>query len=170
MSTLNFEEVDLINFPSLTKGQIAQLLHLLIPGTILLILLGVDGILDLTILSLMFWGLLYYRRPQNIGYQGGKGKTSLWWGSFPTIVLQCFLTMWGRAGNLGSYITANTGLLFSFLFMMTLSKAFFLGISFALFIAELIMFFLYFLSINNCVSSSSLLSLVFVSEQILIIL
>ena len=82
------------------------------------------------------------------------------WGSFSTIVLQCFFTMEGRAGNLGSYITANTGLLVSLLSILTLFRASFLGISFALLIAEFIILFLYFLSNKNCFNSSSLLSLV----------
>ena len=86
------------------------------------------------------------------------------------IVLQCFLTILGRAGSLGSYNTANTGLLLSFVVVVTLLSASILGIDFAFEIAELIIFFLYFLSSSNCLSSSSLLSRVSGSEQILTIL
>ena len=65
------------------------------------------------------------------------------WGSQETMVLQCFFTMEGRAGSRGSKTTAKTGLLvFSSVLKMTLSSAFFLGISLALSIAELITFFL----------------------------
>ena len=59
------------------------------------------------------------------------------------MVLQCFFTIDGRAGSLGSYITEKTGLLaFSSVFMDTLSIAFILGINFALLIAEFIMLIL----------------------------
>ena len=59
ISTLKFVAVDLTTFPSFTKGQIGQLLHLDIPGITLFGLGIVVGIFDLTSLSLMFWGLLW---------------------------------------------------------------------------------------------------------------
>ena len=165
MSTVQLVAVALTVFPSLTKGQIGQLLHFVIPGMILLGLFwGVVGTFERIILSLMFWGLLYATR-------GGRGKTSFKWGSFSIIVLQCFFIIFGRAGSLGSYKTAKIGLfIFSSGLMVTFSRAFFLGISFAFVMAELIMCFLSFLSSNNCLSSSNLLSRVSGSEQILIIL
>ena len=137
ISTVKLVAVALTVFPSLTKGQIGQLLHFDIPGITLLGLFCIAaGIFERIILSLIFWGLLY-------ATSGGRGKTSFRWGSFSTIVLQCFFMMLGRAGSRGSYKTAKIGLLLlSWGLKVTFSRAFFLGISFALFIAELIKFFL----------------------------
>ena len=65
-------------------------------------------------------------------------------GHLLSLFSSAFFTILGREGNLGSYITANTGLLAETecLLILTLSRAFFLGIDFALLIAELIILFL----------------------------
>ena len=44
--------------------------------------------------------------------RGGSGNTSLNFGSWVVIDLQCFLTIWVIEGSLGSYSITNTGLWF----------------------------------------------------------
>ena len=76
----------------------------------------------------------------------------------------------GSEGSLGSKVTAKTGLLEVDFFLVTLSRAFHLGIDFAFSIAASIIFGLYFLEIKSSFSSESLWSRCSGSEQILMIL
>ena len=136
MSMENFEAVDFTVFPSMIKGHIGQFLHFVIPTMFLLVLCSVGGTFARISLSLILGGLLYATR-------GGRGKASLRWGSFSTMVLQCFFIIEGKPGSLGSYITAKTGLFTVFsVIVLTLSSACFLGISFAFLIAELMILIL----------------------------
>ena len=62
--------------------------------------------------------------------RGGEGKTSAKCWFLLTIVLQCLACILVMEGSLGSYVTANTGLLF-FLLIGTFFRAASLGTLFA---------------------------------------
>ena len=96
MSTVRLLEVDLMVLQVYMNGQMLQSLHFFMPGCVLTGLLGaMGGTLALITLSFMLGGRLYATK-------GGRGYTSLRWGSVLVIVLQCFFTMLVIDGNLGS--------------------------------------------------------------------
>ena len=96
MSIFVLFDVALTLLQGRTKGQIGHLLQVFMPGMFLTGLLGAKGgTLALISLSLILGGRLY-------AIKGGRGNTSLRWGSVLTIVLQCFLTMPVTDGSLGS--------------------------------------------------------------------
>ena len=79
--------------------------------------------------SLKFVGLLN-------AVKGFSGKHSFKYWFLLTMDLQCFACIVCIEGSLGSYLIANNGLLFFFVFFFDLIRASFLGIDVALFRAE----------------------------------
>ena len=92
-------------------------------------LFGDGGTLALIKIFLKYLCLLY-------AVSGGFFNTSLRYLFWPIIDLQSLACNDSIEGSLGSYLTANTSLLMSSSFFLTLDSATFLGIFLALFIDE----------------------------------